>query len=184
MMNNIDKFGRTENVKSVICVSGKRGPPGIGYYIDDSGNYTLNNKRLKLNSFEPIDNFEAVNLSVLRKYCLHKLNTDGKIDAGNCVIKNIKLSDDPSSVVTKSYVDHRYPMSIIRDDKETVIFCGYKRLVSVLDGIDHYDAVTLKQMQTYINNLKDTINKEIDDAVTQIKVSSISVHTDKPLNKI
>lgn len=175
MNSNIDKFGRNLKENIYVYGSGKRGPPGDGYEIDSSGHYTLNNKRLKLNSFDPINNYEAVNLYTLRKYTLNKLNNDGKIDGGNLVIKNVRLSDEPSSVVTKSYVDSRYPMSVKQNEKETVILCGNKRLVSLNDGIDKQDAVTLKQMKNYINTLQIQINNEIKDASKQIRDSFVSV---------
>lgn len=180
-MSTVDKFGRAAQAESVSCSPGKRGPPGHGYKTDSEGNYLLENKRLKMNLLDPMTNSEAVNLSTLRKYSLHKMTNDGSIDAGGRPIKHVGLVDEPTSVVTKAYLLGRYPMSVKQDKQGTVLLCGDKRLVKVRDGIDPQDAVTLGQVDKYVEVLRKRISEEIKDAIKTINDSLAAKDPAKPV---
>ena len=173
--NNIDKFGRSNSQasESKECGIGRRGPPGLGFETDRKGNYVLKNKRLKLNnaSLEAIENSEAVSLGLLRRYAIHERELDGVLvmDATNHVIRNVIDSFDPSSAVTRSYVDSRYPLSVKEHNRHTIVLCGNKRLASLADGIDEQDGCTLSQLDELCSLMKDDIIGEMKTIATEIK---------------
>lgn len=62
---SVDVFGRTL-LNGRIHTVGKKGPPGDGFKRTSDGNYSIEGKRLS-NLADPLDNFDAVSLHVLRK---------------------------------------------------------------------------------------------------------------------
>lgn len=93
------------------CKEGKRGPPGIGFRLNDNGNYDIENKRL-VNVANPTNAQDSVNYMTVKAQTLlldgsnHMtgyLNMSGNeiINSGNIIMNNKTIKQMGIQLVIK-----------------------------------------------------------------------------------
>lgn len=101
---SVDKFGRYE---TGVRKAGLRGPPGVGFKTTAEGDYDMMLKRLRMVG-HPKDAYDAVTVNYVNDICLH-LDSDGKFNADEHTIRNLKEPVEQLDAVNKTYVDRQTP---------------------------------------------------------------------------
>lgn len=155
MCASVDKFGHhLTNRKQ------QPGPPGIGFKIDENGNFDIKNKKLT-NVLNPTEDTDAVTLKFLRDNNFINILPDKKyIDIKNKRLVNVETPIDEFDVVNKKYLksakekienDIQNKCLLFNDD--SFIDIKNKHFINIPEPSKETDIVTKK----YVDNMKLTI---------------------------
>lgn len=149
---SVNVFG--SSLKSPTNVVGRRGLPGIGFkYLDDEGNFDMNNKRLA-NIADPIDENDAVN----------KLYTDELVESVNIVTRAFvdKLVSDRATLIERQFVNLRVEMS---SDVAKVNDTMYKKFSETLNKMSVSVDAKFKTLAEQLSNVESVLRVITSDIV-------------------